>query len=458
MPELGLPHAVMTSISAPRPATAVLLAAGLGTRMKSFRPKAMQSLGGRPMLAHLLANAAEVFDRLVVVIGPDMEEVAELAAPYPVVVQQERLGTAHAALQAEAWFGDGDVAVLYADNPLISAETLNRLLEERRKPDVGLALLAMRPADPARYGRVVAQNGNVERIVEWADATPEERAIDLCNAGVLCADAVDFRRWLHNVRNDNAKGEYYLTDVVDLAVADSVQVRAVEAAEDELRGVNSRAELAQAEAALQTRLRNKAMENGVTLVAPETVFLSADTQIEADVLIEPNVFFGPGVTVQSGAVIRAFSHLEGCEVQANAIVGPYARIREGSTIGASARVGNFVELKATTLGEGSKANHLTYLGNAEIGSHTNIGAGTITCNYDGVFKHTTTIGEKAFIGSDSILVAPVTIGDNALVAAGSVITKNVPDEALAFGRAQQVNKAEMGRLFKERLQAKKENG
>ena len=227
---------------------------------------------------------------------------------------------------------------------------------------------------------------------------------------------------------------------------------------DELRGVNSRAELAQAEAALQTRLRNKAMENGVTLVAPETVFLSADTQIESDALIEPNVFFGPGVTVQSGAVIRAFSHLEGCEVQANAIIGPYARIREGSTIGTSARVGNFVELKTTTLGEGSKANHLTYLGNAEIGSHTNIGAGTITCNYDGVFKHTTTIGDKAFIGSDSILVAPLSIGNNALVAAGSVITKNVPDEALAFGRAQQVNKAEMGRLFKERLQAKKENG
>ncbi|AKR49563.1 MULTISPECIES: bifunctional UDP-N-acetylglucosamine diphosphorylase/glucosamine-1-phosphate N-acetyltransferase GlmU [Acetobacter] len=458
MPELGLPHALMTSISAPRPATAVLLAAGLGTRMKSSRPKAMQSLGGRPMLAHLLANAAEVFDRLVVVIGPDMEEVAELAAPYPVVVQQERLGTAHAALQAEAWFGDGDVAVLYADNPLISAETLNRLLEERRKPNVGLALLAMRPADPARYGRVVAQDGNVERIVEWADATPEERAIDLCNAGVLCADAVDFRRWLHNVRNDNTKGEYYLTDVVDLAVADNVQVRAVEAAEDELRGVNSRAELAQAEAALQTRLRNKAMENGVTLVAPETVFLSADTQIDPDVLIEPNVFFGPGVTVQSGAIIRAFSHLEGCEVQANAIIGPYARIREGTTIGASARVGNFVELKATTLGKGSKANHLTYLGNAEIGSRTNIGAGTITCNYDGVFKHTTIIGDKAFIGSDSILVAPVSIGNNALVAAGSVITQNVSDEALAFGRAQQVNKAEMGRLFKERLQVKKENG
>ncbi|MDN6714781.1 MAG: NTP transferase domain-containing protein, partial [Acetobacter sp.] len=300
----------MTSDPAFRPATAVLLAAGLGTRMKSSRPKALQHLAGGPMLAHLLRNAAEVFDRLVVVIGPEMADVAEVAAPYPVVIQHERLGTAHAALQAAQWFGDGDVAVLYADNPLISAQTLTALLEERRKPDVGLALLAMRPADPARYGRVVTNAGNVERIVEWSDATPEERAIDLCNAGVLCADAADFRRWLEAVGNDNAKGEFYLTDVVDLAVAEHAQVRAVEAAEDELRGVNSRSELAQAEAALQKRLRQNAMDNGVTLVAPETVFLATDTQLAADVLVEPNVVFGPGVVVHEGAVIRAFSHLE----------------------------------------------------------------------------------------------------------------------------------------------------
>lgn len=448
----------MTSDPSFRPATAVLLAAGLGTRMKSSRPKALQHLAGGPMLAHLLRNAAEVFDRLVVVIGPEMADVAEIAAPYPVVVQHERLGTAHAALQAADWFGEGDVAVLYADNPLISAQTLNALLEERRKPDVGLALLAMRPADPARYGRVITHAGNVERIVEWSDATPEERAIDLCNAGVLCADATDFRRWLHAVGNDNAKGEFYLTDVVDLAVAEHAQVRAVEAAEDELRGVNSRSELAQAEAALQKRLRQNAMDNGVTLVAPETVFLACDTQLAADVLVEPNVVFGPGVTVHEGAVIRAFSHLEGCEVHSGAIIGPYARLRPQTTVGAHARVGNFVELKSAGLDEGVKVNHLSYIGNAQVGAHSNIGAGTIVCNYDGVFKHATSIGKNTFVGSNSVLIAPVEIGDNALIAAGSAITDNVPPDALAVARARQSTKPERGKLFKDALKAKKENG
>ncbi|MCG0997918.1 bifunctional UDP-N-acetylglucosamine diphosphorylase/glucosamine-1-phosphate N-acetyltransferase GlmU [Acetobacter persici] len=448
----------MTSPSASRPATAVLLAAGLGTRMKSSRPKAMQRLAGRPMLAHLIASASEVFDRLVVVIGPEMGDVAELAAPYPVVIQHERLGTAHAALQAEAYFGDGDVAVLYADNPLISSETLTRLLEARHAPKVGLALLAMRPAEPGRYGRVIAQDGLVERIVEWADATPEERAVDLCNAGVLCADAATFRRWLHSVKNDNAKGEFYLTDVVDCAVADGVRVHAVEAAEDELRGINSRMELAEAEAALQARLRQKAMENGVTLVAPETVFFCADTVLALDVLVEPHVVFGPGVTVESGAEIRSFSHLEGCTVQEDAIIGPYARLRAGTSIGTGARVGNFVEVKNTTLGDGAKANHLTYLGDASIGARSNIGAGTITCNYDGVFKHKTTIGDRVFVGSNAILVAPVSIGTNALVAAGSVITKDVPEDAMAFARPRQENKPELGKRFKETLKARKENG
>lgn len=444
--------------SAPRPATAVLLAAGLGTRMKSAHPKAMQRLAGRPMLAHLIANAAKVFEKLVVVIGPEMADVAELAAPHPVVVQHERLGTAHAALQAEAYFGEGDVAVLYADNPLISEQTLNNLLAERRAPDVGLALLAMRPANPGKYGRVLTNANNVTRIVEWADATPEERSIDLCNAGVLCADAQNFRRWLHAVKNDNAKGEYYLTDVVDLAVAEGIAVRAVEAAEDELRGINSRAELAQAEAALQNRLRAQAMANGVTLVAPETVFFCADTILESDVLVEPHVVFGPDVTVRSGAEIRAFSHLEGCDVQTGAIIGPYARLRPGTHIGAKARIGNFVEVKNTTVGAGAKANHLTYLGDASLGAGTNIGAGSITCNYDGFFKHRTTIGENVFVGSNTIMVAPVTLGDNALIAAGSVITKEVPAAALAFGRPRQVNKPDMGKQFKETLKARKDNG
>ncbi|MFT8444258.1 MAG: bifunctional UDP-N-acetylglucosamine diphosphorylase/glucosamine-1-phosphate N-acetyltransferase GlmU [Acetobacter orientalis] len=448
----------MTFSSAPRPATAVLLAAGLGTRMKSSRPKAMQRLAGRPMLAHLIANAAAVFDKLVVVIGPEMADVAELAAPHTVVVQHERLGTAHAALQAEAYFGEGDVAVLYADNPLISEQTLSRLLAERRSPGVGLALLAMRPQDPGRYGRVLTEGSNVTRIVEWADATPAERAIDLCNAGVLCADAPTFRHWLHNVKNDNTKGEYYLTDVVDLAVADGVNVRAVEAAEDELRGINSRAELAQAEAALQQRLRAQAMANGVTLVAPETVFFCADTVLEADVLVEPHVVFGPSVTVRSGAEIKAFSHLEGCTVQTDAIIGPYARLRPGTQVGAKARIGNFVEVKNTTLGDGAKANHLTYLGDATVGAGTNVGAGSITCNYDGFFKHRTTIGEHVFVGSNTIMVAPVNIGGNALVAAGSVITKDIPAEALAFGRPRQTNMPERGKLLKESLKARKDNG
>jgi bifunctional UDP-N-acetylglucosamine pyrophosphorylase/glucosamine-1-phosphate N-acetyltransferase len=448
----------MTSFSSSRPATAVLLAAGLGTRMKSSRAKAMQQIAGLPMLAHLLASASAVFDRLVVVIGPGMEEVAELVAPYPVIIQHERLGTAHAALQAEACFGDGEVAVLYADNPLISARTLTTLLEERRKPGVGLALLAMRPQDPARYGRVLAHDGEVSRIVEWADATPEERSVDLCNAGVLCADAADFRRWLHAVRNDNAKGEFYLTDVVGLAVTEQVRVRAVEAPEDELRGVNSRAELALAEAAMQARLRETAMAEGVTLVAPETVFLCADTCLAPDVLIEPHVVFGPGVIVHEGATIRSFSHLEGCEIHTGAVIGPYARIRPGSSIGAESRIGNFVEIKATTMGTGVKVNHLSYLGDSRVGNRTNIGAGTITCNYDGTFKHSTLIGHDVFVGSDSVLVAPLNIGDNALIGAGSVITTDVPPDALALGRARQINKAEQGKRFKDMLRARKENG
>ncbi|GBQ82998.1 bifunctional N-acetylglucosamine-1-phosphate uridyltransferase [Gluconacetobacter johannae DSM 13595] len=444
--------------TAHRPATAVILAAGLGTRMKSDRPKVMHPLAGRPMLRYLLDNAASVFDRIVVVVGPGMEQVASLAAPHAVVVQQDRLGTAHAALQAAGLFGDGDVAVLYGDNPLITADTMRRLLACRAEDGVGLALLAMRPRDPGRYGRVVTEGGLVRRIVEWADATPQERAIDLCNAGVLCAGADAFGAWLRAVGNDNAKGEYYLGDVVAQAVADGRQVRAVEAAEDELRGINSRAELAEAEACVQGRLRAAVLDAGATLVAPETVFLSADTVLEPDVTVQPHVVFGPGVTVRRGAEIRAFSHLEGCVVGPGAQIGPYARLRPGSDVGPDAHVGNFVELKAVTMGAGAKANHLTYLGDATIGAGTNIGAGTISCNYDGVFKHRTTIGEGCFIGSDAILVAPVTIGDGALVAAGSVITEDVPPEALALGRARQTNKDGRGAAMRAALRKKKEQG
>ncbi len=420
--------------------TAIILAAGLGTRMKSALPKTLHNIAGRPMLHHLLASASEVFDHIVVVVGPDMDQVAKAAAPHAVVVQHDRLGTAHAALQAEALFGDGEVAVLYADNPLISPATLRRLLHRRTQADVGLALLAMRPSDPARYGRVLTADGYVTRIVEFSDASEAERAVGLCNAGVLCAAAADMRRWLQAVRNDNSKGEFYLTDLVELARREGGHVAAVEAPAEELRGINSRAELSEAEASVQARMRRAAMEAGVTLIAPDTVFFTYDTQLAADVTVEPHVVFGPGVVVEGGALIRAFSHLEGCHVGPSAIIGPYARLRTGTTIGTGAHVGNFVELKATSLGDGAKANHLSYLGDSSVGARTNIGAGTITCNYDGYTKHRTTIGAGVFVGTASVLVAPLSLGDGAFTAAGSVITKDVAADAMAFGRAPQTDK------------------
>jgi bifunctional UDP-N-acetylglucosamine pyrophosphorylase/glucosamine-1-phosphate N-acetyltransferase len=390
------------------------------------------------MIRHLLAAAEARFGRIVVVVGPDMPELEAAVAPHDVTVQRERLGTGHAALQAMSQLGGhpGDVAVLYGDNPLVTEATLGRLLAAREQAD--LVLLAMRPADPGRYGRLVTgEDGMVERIVEWADADAAQRAIGLCNAGVVCAAAADLFRWLQAVTNDNAKGEYYLTDVVALARAEGRSVRAVEAPEAELRGINSRAELAAAEAVLQDRLRQTAMEAGVTMTAPQTVFLSHDTRLAVDVVVEPHVVFGPGVSVGEAAVIRAFSHLEGCVVEREAIIGPYARLRPGTVVAPRAHVGNFVELKATTLGEGAKANHLAYLGDATIGAGANIGAGTITCNYDGVHKHRTEIGQDAFIGSNTALVAPVKIGARALVGAGSVITTTVPDDALAIARGRQ---------------------
>ena len=419
-------------------ATAIILAAGLGTRMRSAQPKALHRLGGRSMLAHLIAACDGVFDRIVVVAGPGMQAVLDEAQPHPGVVQHERLGTAHAALQAAGLFGDGDVAVLYADNPLVTTATLRRLLTARQ--DCGLALLAMRPADPGRYGRVLTDaSGDVQRIVEHAEASEAERAAGLCNAGVFCAAAVDFSRWLPAVR-PSASGEYYLTELVELARGEGARVIAVEAPEAEGRGVNSRAELAAAEAALQSRLRAAAMDAGATLIAPETVFLAADTVLGQDTVVEPHVVFGPGVQVAGGALIRAFSHLEGACVAAGAIIGPYARLRPGTVVGEGAHVGNFVELKATALGAGAKANHLAYLGDSSIGARSNIGAGTITCNYDGVAKHRTVIGQGVFVGSDSVLVAPISLGDGSFVAAGSVLTEDVPADAAAFGRARQVNK------------------
>ena len=351
-------------------------------------------------------------------------------------MQQDRRGTGHAALIAAPEFGDGKVAVLYADNPLIRPETLHRLLDH----EAPLALLAFRPHDPARYGRVLMRDSSVERIVEWADASEKERAEGLCNAGMLCAASADMRRWLREVRADNAKGEYYLTDVAALARAEGADVAAIEAPAEELAGINSRGELAAAEAVVQARLRAAAMDAGVTMTDPGSVFLCVDTQLAPDVTIRPNVVFGAGVSVERGTEIFPFCHLEGCTIGERCIIGPFARIRPVTVLAETVHIGNFVEVKAANLGTGAKANHLSYLGDAEVGPGTNIGAGTITCNYDGLGKYRTKIGAHAFIGSNTALVAPVTVCDGAAIAAGSVITEDVPADALAIARQRQVNK------------------
>ena len=420
-------------------ATAIILAAGQGTRMKSSLPKTLHRLAGRSMLRHLLASCESVFDRIVVVLAPGMDAVRKEAEPHICVVQQDALGTAHAALQAAEHFGDGQVAVLYADNPLIRPATLQRLLQGQAP--LRLSLLAFRTADPGGYGRVITgADGLVSRIVEAADASATERTVNLCNAGVLCGGAAEMLRWLRAVRNDNAKKEYYLTDVVALARGDGWSVSAVEAPAEELGGVNSRAELARAEAVMQGWLREAAMEAGVTMIDPSSVFLSADTRLSADVTIEPNVFFGPGVTVAENAMIRAFSHIEGADIGAGSIVGPFARLRPGARLDQNVHVGNFVEVKASHLASGVKANHLSYIGDATVGTGTNIGAGTITCNYDGFAKHRTSIGAGVFVGSDTAFVAPVSVGDGAVIAAGSVITRTWQPDALALARGRQVQK------------------
>ena len=438
---------------------AIVLAAGMGTRMKSALPKVMHPIGGRPMVSHLLATIDHVTpERTVVVIGPDMESVSRTVAPRPTVVQADRLGTAHAVQQArrELEGFDGDVLVLYGDTPLIAPETLERMLAARRAaPQPAVVVLGFRPAQPGAYGRLVMQGDSLEAIVEAKEATAEQLAIPLCNSGVMCIDGARLFGLLDRIGNDNAKGEFYLTDIVALARADGLPCAVVEGAEDELLGVNSRAELAVAEGVLQARLRRAAMDGGATLTAPETVFLGHDTRIGRDVRIGPFVTFGPGVTIGDDVEIKGFCHFEDCTVDAGAILGPYARLRPGAAVGEGAHIGNFVEIKKAVVEPGAKVNHLTYIGDARVGAGANIGAGTITCNYDGFMKYHTDIGAGAFIGSNSALVAPVRIGDGAIVGAGSVVTHDVEPNALAVARGEQTARGGWAIRFRERMAALK---
>jgi bifunctional UDP-N-acetylglucosamine pyrophosphorylase/glucosamine-1-phosphate N-acetyltransferase len=440
----------------PRPVAAIILAAGQGTRMKSTLHKVLHPLAGRPMLLHLLASvdalqpAAKV---IVVGAGREQVEAAVIRANATVVVQQPQLGTAHAVQQAEGALAGfaGDVLILYGDVPLVETATMRRMLDALSE-DVTAVVLGFRPVDPAAYGRILAHDGIIERMVEYKDASEAERAVTLCNSGLLAIRAQDLWPLLARVGNDNAAGEYYLPDIVGLAARPS---RVIETGAAEVAGINSRAELAAVEGGWQARRRAEMMVAGVSLVAPETVWISYDTQIASDVAIEPNVWFGPGVNVATGARIRANCHIEGAVIGENVEVGPFARLRPGTILDARSKVGNFVEVKNAHLGARAKVNHLSYIGDAEIGTEANIGAGTITCNYDGFFKYRTKIGAGAFIGSNSALVAPVTIGAGAIVAAGTVLTTDVEPDALALARPLPQRKPGWAARFRAAMIARK---
>ncbi len=430
-----------------RTCLAIVLAAGEGTRMRSSLPKVMHKLAGRSMLAHVLAAVRDAgTEAVAVVVGPNSDAVADEAKrelpKAQVFVQTERRGTAHAVLSARKAIEKGadDILVIFADTPLVSADTLKRL---RGAIDhhASIAVLGFRPQNPAGYGRLIMRGHRLVAIREDKDASEIERRIDLCNGGLMALRGDVALEILGRIGDANTKREFYLTDAVAIADGMALEAVALETTEDEVRGINTKAQLADTEDALQWRLRDAAMDAGVTMLAPETVFLCADTKFGADVTVEPNVVFGPGVVVEDNALIRAFSHLEGAHVGKGATVGPFARLRPGAKLGAKSRVGNFVEVKAAELGEGAKVNHLAYIGDGSVGDGANIGAGTIFCNYDGKAKHRTEVGKGAFVGSNSALVAPVKIGTDAYVGSGSVITDDVPSGALALGRGRQVNKA-----------------
>ncbi len=420
-----------------------MLAAGEGTRMRSGLPKALHAIGGRTLLAHVLSAAIEAGGSdIAVVVGPDHDavaaEVRKLAPAAKIFQQKQRRGTAHAVLAARQAIArkPDDILVMFADTPLVRPQTLRELRGALAR-GAAVAVLGFKAANPAGYGRLLTRGDELVAIVEDRDASAAEKKIDFCNGGLMALSGASALAILDAIGNDNAKGEYYLTDAVAIARDMGLKAFAIETGEDDMRGINTKAQLAETEAVLQKRLRTAALDAGVTLIAPETVFLSADTKFGKDVTIEPNVVFGPGVTVADGATIRSFSHLEGAHVGKGARVGPFARLRPGADLGPDVHIGNFVEVKEAKIEAGAKANHLSYIGDARVGAGANIGAGTITCNFDGVVKHRTDIGKGAFIGSNSALVAPVKIGDGAYVGSGSVVTKNVPAGALTLERAEQ---------------------
>jgi bifunctional UDP-N-acetylglucosamine pyrophosphorylase/glucosamine-1-phosphate N-acetyltransferase len=429
-----------------RTCLAIVLAAGEGTRMRSSMPKVLHAIGNRTLLSHVLTTAVRAGGaEIAVVVGPNADAVAaeakRIAPNAGVFEQRERLGTAHAVLSARAALArkPDDVLVMFADTPLVQAETLSRLRDALAQ-GAAVAVLGFKPADPKGYGRLVMRGDELLAIREERDASDQERAIGFCNGGLMALSGAHALTLLDRIGNANAKGEYYLTDAVAIARDMGLKAVAIETSEDDVRGINTKAQLAEAEAVLQQRLRSEAMEAGVTMVAPETVFLSTDTKLGRDVLIEPHVVFGPGVTIEEGAWIRSFTHMEQAHVGKGARVGPFARLRPGADLGADVHIGNFVEVKASHVGAGAKANHLAYIGDSTVGEGANIGAGAITCNYDGTNKFKTEIGKKAFIGSNASLVAPVKIGDGTYVAAGSVVTKDVPADSLVVARGKQMVK------------------
>ena len=439
----------------------VILAAGQGTRMRSDTHKVLHPIASRPLLLHLLDRIDALgADKRVVVVGKGRDQVEKAIAgrDVSIAIQAEQKGTGHAVQQAaDALAGyDGPVLVLYGDTPFVEAETLRRMLDRLDgEGGPGVVVLASCPPDPLKYGRIILGEGDhIARMVEYKDATEEERAVRLCNSGMMAVRARDLFRWLGEVGNDNAAGEYYLPDVVNVAAAEGRDAVVIEADPYETAGVNSRAELAHLELEWQRRRREQVLDEGATLIDPESVWFAYDTKLGRDVTVEPHVVFGPGVSVADGATIHAFSHIEGATIGTKASIGPFARIRPGTVLADRTKVGNFVELKKTEVGEGAKVNHLSYVGDARVGARANIGAGTITCNYDGFGKYPTEIGEGAFIGSNTALVAPVRVGHGAIVGAGSVISRDVEPDSLAIERGEQKGIADWARRFRERMTRK----